>query len=299
MLARLARYSVRHRWIVIGVWVAILVIANGAAGALGPDWRTDFTLPDGEAKEVQELLEANSPDRAGFSSTIVVRADQGVDDPEVRETLDQIYAVADDQDGVSVTSPYDAGGAQQVSEDGTIAFATLDVADRPFEELADIGTTIRDFGDELPAIDGVQIEYGGDLFGEFELPESEVYGVLAAVVILILAFGSVLAMGLSIGIALFGLGAGTAIVTVLSNALSMPDFTTAMVAMIGLGVGIDYALFIVTRYREALHGGLSVEDAVVEAIDTSGRAVIFAGTTVIISLLGLTLMGLAFVTAGS
>jgi len=293
MLERLARYCVRHRWIVIGTWVAILFIANAAAGAVGPDWRTDFTLPDGEAKQVQELLEASSPDRAGFSSSIVVRAEQGVDDPEVQAVLEQIYAKAGEQEGVSVTSPYDA--EQQINGDGTIAFAQLDVADRPFEELADIGTEIRDFGDEIDLPDGMVVEYGGDLFGEFELPESEVYGVLAAVVVLIIAFGSVLAMGLSIGIALFGLGAATAIVTALSNAVSMPDFTVPMVAMIGLGVGIDYALFIVTRYRESLHGGLAVEDAVVEALDTSGRAVIFAGTTVIISLLGLTLMGLKFV----
>jgi RND superfamily putative drug exporter len=104
-------------------------------------------------------------------------------------------------------------------------------------------------------------------------------------------------MGLPIGTALFGLGIATAIVTLLSNPIAMPDFTTAMVAMIGIGVGIDYALFIVTRYREALHAGLSVEDSVEEAIDTSGRAVIFAGTTVVISLMGLTLIGLEFVTA--
>ncbi len=119
--------------------------------------------------------------------------------------------------------------------------------------------------------------------------------MLAAVIILILAFGSVLAMGLPIGTALFGLGIGSALVSLGSNVISMPDFTTAMVAMIGIGVGIDYALFIVTRYREGLQLGLDVEESVVEAMDTSGRAVLFAGATVIISLLGLCLMGLDFV----
>ncbi len=119
--------------------------------------------------------------------------------------------------------------------------------------------------------------------------------MLAAVIILILAFGSVLAMGLPIGTALFGLGIGSALVSLGSNVISMPDFTTAMVAMIGIGVGIDYALFIVTRYREGLRLGLDVEESVVEAMDTSGRAVLFAGATVIISLLGLCLMGLDFV----
>jgi putative drug exporter of the RND superfamily len=295
MLERLARACVHHRWIVIGVWVAILVIVNAAASSIGADWRTEFVLPSGEAREVQDRLEAELPDRAAFSSTIVVKAEQGVDDPRVVERFEQLMERAAEVDGVTVTSPYDE--PNQISADGTIAFAQLDIADRPFNELVDDGNLIRDFGDELEPIDGVQIEYGGDLFSEFELPESEIYGVLAAVIILIIAFGSVLAMGLPIGTALLGLGCATAIVTLLSNVMSIPDFTTALVAMIGIGVGIDYALFIVTRYREALHAGLAVEDSISEAIDTSGRAVIFAGTTVVISLLGLTLIGLEFVTA--
>jgi len=138
------------------------------------------------------------------------------------------------------------------------------------------------------------MEYGGNIFAEFELPASELYGLLAAMVILVLAFGSVLAMGLPIGTALIGLGVGSSLAIILSHVVPMPDFTTSLVAMIGLGVGIDYALFIVTRYREGLAEGLTVEEAVVDAVDTSGRAVIFAGITVIISLLGLFVMGLAF-----
>jgi RND superfamily putative drug exporter len=297
MLERLARACVHHRWIVIGVWVAILVIVNGIAASAGPDWKTEFVLPSGEAREVQDRLEAVLPDRAAFSSTIVIKSDlpEGVDDPQVRERFEELMARADEVPGVTVTSPYDE--PNQISADGKIAFAQLDVADRPFNDLVEDGKDIRDYGDELPEIEGVQIEYGGDLFSEFELPESEIYGVLAAVVILIIAFGSVLAMGLPIGTALLGLGCATAIVTLLSNVIAIPDFTTAMVAMIGIGVGIDYALFIVTRYREALHAGLGVEDSIAEALDTSGRAVIFAGTTVVISLAGLSLIGLEFVTA--
>lgn len=293
MLARVARTAVRHRWAVIGAWVAFLVIAIGASGAAGPNWDTSFTLPDGESRDVQDLLEANEPNRAGFTSQIVARAEQGVDDPAVRSTLEELYAFIATQEGVSVTSPYDH--AEQVSEDGTISFAQLDIEDRSFEEATELGEVIQDFGHELPAVEGLQIEYGGDIFAEFELPESEVYGLIAAVIILILAFGSVLAMGLPIGTALFGLGIATSLVTLASHVFKMPDFTVSMVAMIGLGVGIDYALFIVTRYREALRAGLPVERAIVESIDTSGRAVLFAGATVIISLMGLFLMGLDFV----
>ena len=120
--------------------------------------------------------------------------------------------------------------------------------------------------------------------------KSEAIGLFAAIIILLFAFGSVLAMGLPIGTALFGIGTGIAIVSIANNFIDMPDFTTAATAMIGLGVGIDYALFIVTRYRENLEGGLDPERSVVRAVDTAGRAVLFAGTTVVISILGLLLM---------
>jgi putative drug exporter of the RND superfamily len=294
MLARLARLCVRHRWYVIGAWLALLVGINAVAGAVGPDYRTDFVLPDSESKEVQQLLEASDPNRAGFTSQIVTRSETGFDDPQLQATLEDLYAYATDKGDITVTSPFE--NPQQISDDGTIAFAQLDIRDsRTFTELQDLGKEIIAYGDSLPEIDGVDIEYGGDLFSEFELPESEVYGVIAAVIILILAFGSVLAMGLPIGTALFGLGIASAIVSLGSHIISMPDFTTAMVAMIGLGVGIDYALFIVTRFREGLRNGLGVEDAVADAMDTSGRAVLFAGITVIISLMGLFLMGLSFV----
>ena len=214
--------------------------------------------------------------------------------PRCNGALTAISDFAAEQDGVTVVTPYE--NPTQISEDGTIAFTQLDVRDRSFTEVTDLGTAIEDFGEEQATVEGVQVEYGGDLFGEFELPESEVLGIIAAVIILILAFGSVLAMGLPIGIALFGLGIASALVSLASHVISMPDFTTAMVAMIGLGVGIDYALFIVTRFREGLKLDLSVEESIVEAVDTSGRAVLFAGITVIISLLGLSLIGLSFVT---
>ena len=295
VLARLARICVRHRWIVIGVWVAILIGINAVAGAVGPDYRTDFVLPDSESREVQELLEANSPDRAGFTSQVVFQSEDGFDDPAVREDIEALLDYIVSQGDITVTSFYDS--PRQVSADGTIAFAQVDIRDsREFEELLTVGEDITDYGDENVTADGLVVEYGGDLFSEFELPESEIYGLIAAVIILIVAFGSVLGMGLPIGTALFGLGVASALVVLGSNLLQMPDFTMAMTAMIGIGVGIDYALFIVTRYRENLKAGASVEESVVASLDTSGRAVLFAGITVIISLLGLTLMGMAFVT---
>jgi putative drug exporter of the RND superfamily len=295
MLQRLARTAFRRRWTVLLVWIGALVGLNVLAnGIVGSDFRTDFNLPDTESKEVQDLLEARSPTRAGFTGQIVFQAQQGIDDPAVRQAMEGLFAEVDELDGVDVTSPYSPEGAGQVSQRAPIAFAELQVEDRSQSEFLTLSDEIQDLGDEVD-VDGLAIEYGGDIFAEFELPESEILGLLAAVIILIVAFGSVVAMGLPIGTALFGLGTGTALVVLGSNLLSMPDFSTQMAAMIGLGVGIDYALFIVTRYREGLHVGLDPETATVEAVDTSGRAVLFAGTTVIISLFGLYLMGLSFV----
>ena len=148
----------------------------------------------------------------------------------------------------------------------------------------------------MPEIPGVQIEIGGAILAEFEVPSSELLGLAFAIIVLIFAFGSVLAMGLPVGIALAGIGLGTILAGFLSHVLSIPDFASTIAVMLGLGVGIDYALFIVTRYRENLHNGASTEDATIVALDTAGRAVAFAGTTVVISLLGMLLMNLSFIT---
>jgi RND superfamily putative drug exporter len=141
----------------------------------------------------------------------------------------------------------------------------------------------------------LQVELGGSMFTDQTQPASEAIGILAAVLILLLAFGSLLAMGLPIMTALFGIGIGLAIVNLLARVIDVPSFAPQVTAMIGIGVGIDYALFIATRYRERLHEGAEPEEAVVHALDTSGRAVLFAGSTVVISLLGLFLIGVSFI----
>jgi putative drug exporter of the RND superfamily len=308
MLVRLARFCVRRKWIVVfAIWLPILVAANIASGAAGSAFSTSFTPPDSESADVIDQLEPLNPEAAGFTGQIVFRAEQGIDDPEIRAAMEGIFEQVAELDGVRVTSPYPNDGddpalqaarAGQISADGTIAYAALNITDRPQTDFLDFAEQVEAFDDPITegpgAIDGLTIEYGGDVFGEFELPASELYGLIAAMIILILAFGSVLAMGLPIGTAIVGLATGAALVTVASHAVSMPDFTVQMTAMIGLGVGIDYALFIVQRFREGMQHGLGVDDAIVDAIDTSGRAVIFAGMSVLISLCGMFLMGLAF-----
>ncbi|CAN5578078.1 MMPL family transporter [soil metagenome] len=298
-LARLARWCVRRRKLVVfGIWIPAFIALSAASGIAGSDFHTEMKLPNGEARDVFELLQSVSNEAAGFDAEIVFYSPDGVDTPEIRDSLSAFFAKVDALEGVQITSPFKSADPE-ISDDGTVGVARLKITERSQKEAIDLATEITKLGDTVPLTqaDGskLQIEYGGWVFSKFEFPASEALGIIAAVVILVLAFGSILAMGLPIGTALLGLGIGTAIVGLLSHLQSMPDFTSQMVAMIGLGVGIDYALFIVTRYRDALHDGLTVEDAIVEAVDTSGRAVVFAGITVMISLLGLYIIGLAFV----
>jgi putative drug exporter of the RND superfamily len=291
MLIKLAKFSVKHRRMMVGFWVLLVVALGAISNSVGTNFATEFELPASESNDVQKLLETNNSNRAGFSGQVVFASPNGVTTDEIKTNMSALFAEIANLEGVSVTSPFETQG--QINQDRTTAFATIDVAVRSQQEIIKLGEEIRDIGKNF-TVDGLQIEYGGEVFAGFELPASEVYGLLAAIIILVIAFGSVLAMGLPIGTAILGLGVGTSIVGIVSQIVGMPDFTTSLVAMIGLGVGIDYALFIVTRYRECLADGISVEDSVVEAVDTSGRAVIFAGITVIISLLGLFVMGLAF-----
>ncbi len=297
MLARLARFCVRRKWFVVfAIWIPLLIAVNVAAGAAGSAFSTEFTPPDSESADVIDQLESVSPERAGFTGQVVFQADQGVDDPAVRSAMEALFGKIDALDGIEVISPYLTQG--QIDQSGTIAFAQLNITDREQTDFLALADEVQDLDDPITEgdgkVDGLTIEYGGDVFGEFEFPASELYGLIAAMIILILAFGSVLAMGLPIGTAIVGLATGAGLVTLASHTLSMPDFTVQMTAMIGLGVGIDYALFIVQRFREGLQHGLDVDDAIVDAIDTSGRAVLFAGTAVLISLCGMFLMGLAF-----
>jgi RND superfamily putative drug exporter len=165
-----------------------------------------------------------------------------------------LFEKVDAIEGVKVTSPYSPEGAQLNSADGTISFAQLNFTQRGQAEAQALGNEIKELGEQV-AVPGLTVEYGGQLFSVFEFPESELLGILAAVIILLVAFGSVIAMGLPIGTALFGLGVGVAIVGLGSQIVSMPEFSTQMTAMIGLGVGIDYALFIVTPLpREPAQG---------------------------------------------
>jgi putative drug exporter of the RND superfamily len=297
-LARLGRAVANHPWRTLAAWlVAAVVIVAGSVTA-GGTLADEFTIPNSEAQTAVDLLEERFPARAGDSATLVLAAKSGrLDSSAARKTVNRALAAAAAAPEVeSVGSPFTARGGD-LSDDGRVAYVDVQYADPAFEipsgavdELqADVRATV--------AGTTVQAEFTGAAVEEQpETATSELLGLLAAMVILIVVFGSVIAMGLPVLLALVSLGISTALLLLLTQLTSFNTFTPILMSMIGLGVGIDYALFIVTRFRQALHDGLRPVDAAAAAIATAGRAVIFAGTTVAISISALVVIGLDFIT---
>jgi len=299
-MRRLAAACYHHRKLVLISWVVLLVGLFGLNKAVGGEFRDEFKLPGSESQDGFDLLqEQGFGNQSGFSGQIVFKADGGVEQPQVRAGMEQLFTDMTEQIPDSeITSPYSEEGQRQVAERGpnagNIAFATIDLADRDSQQFTDAGETARNLVDQAD-VPGTEIELGGDVFAEPPEFASEGVGLLAAVIILLVAFGSVLAMGLPIITALFGIATGISVVGLVVNVINMPSFSNQAVAMVAIGVGIDYALFIVTRYREGLQSGSDPERSTVRALDTAGRAVLFAGITVIIAVLGLFTIGLSMV----
>jgi RND superfamily putative drug exporter len=296
MLQRLAAWCYRRRRRVVVLWIVALIGVSAVGSSVGSTFSQGFALSGTESQRAADLLASRFPARAGDEGQVVFARASGVADPAVQARMEALFAEVAKVGGVTaVVSPYSPDGARQVSRDGTVAYATVQF-DKPAAKITDATISqIRRLADHAGA-DGVRVALGGRMFQQMgALGPAELIGILAAIVILLVAFGSLLAMGLPILIALFGIGIGLGLVQLLSHLIATPDFATQLASMIGIGVGIDYALFIVTRYRQGLGEGFDPEHAVVRAIDTAGRAVVFAGCTVVISLLGLFLMGVDFV----
>jgi putative drug exporter of the RND superfamily len=296
MIARLARWCFRHRWTTLMSWLVALIGVGVLGNAVvGPNFSSEFEIPASESASGFEVLEDSfgGLSSGGRNGSIVFRADQGVEDPAVVESMSELFAEVDALEGVGVVSPFGDNGIRQIDPTGTIAYATVNLAQElGQDDTAEIGQEIIRL---IPDVPGLQVELGGEALAEFEPPDAELIGLSFAIVILIVAFGSVLAMGLPIGVALFGVGLGASLVALISNLATVPDFATQLGAMLGIAVGIDYSLFIVTRYRDEMRRGSTPEEATVTALDTAGRAVVFAGMTVVVSLLGMLLIGLSFV----
>ena len=295
MLGRVGRWCHNHRVIVLVAWIAAVVGFGVVATSAGSDFAQQFKLPNVESARGRDILEAKFAGKGGGQiGQIVFKAPGGVQTPAVKDPMTAYFAAVDQIPNVDVTSPYAPNQSRLVSSDGTIAYATVEIPDNiGFDAASKLGDQIRE---KAPALQGVDIQYGGDMFSDFQPPSSELLGLSFAIFILIVAFGSVLAMGLPIGTALAGIAIGSTIVTILSHVLTMPDFTTTLAVMIGLGVGIDYALFIVTRHLRWRDEGSETHEAVARAAATSGGAVVFAGSTVTIALISLAVARIPLVT---
>jgi RND superfamily putative drug exporter len=297
-LASLARWCFRHRRIVVVAWLVTIAALMGLTATLGTAYSDSFSLPGTESTKALNLLTSSFPAQAGDSDTIVLHVSSGsVKDPAVQAKVSSMLAkVATSPSVASVTSPYAPAGVTQVSRDGRTAFANVSFA-KQAQELpkADVQHVI-DLA-ESARTSNLDVELGGNAIKQIQQTppsDSTLIGLVAAGIILFIAFGSLFAMALPLLTAVVALGSGLLAVGLLSHVVQIGTVGPTLAALIGLGVGIDYALFIVTRHRTGIQSGLAPEEAAVRALDTSGRAVLFAGGTVCVALLGLFVLRLSF-----
>jgi RND superfamily putative drug exporter len=282
---------------VILSWVVALAATGFLASSAGSSFSNNFELPSSGSQRALELLEKRFPARSGAEAQIVFSAHEGARAPAVRRRMQRVFGEISRVPQVTgVSSPYDSHDNAAIAPGGEIAYATV-TFDLQTNELA-VGNIEKTIDLAQGAAGAtLQVELGGQPVEQVRQEEGDsslAIGLLAAIVILLITFGSVVAMGLPIITALFALGVGLSLVTLGTHVFDTANFAPQLAAMIGLGVGIDYALFILTRFRNGLDDGLEPRAAVVRAIDTAGRAVLFAGLTVIISLLGMLLLGVTF-----
>jgi putative drug exporter of the RND superfamily len=297
-MLKLTRWTIAHRRIVVVGWIVLAVGVFAASQGVGKRNANNFSLPNTNSQRAVDLLQSRFPAQAGDSDQIVFRTRDGkLTDPSARAVIAPLLArVARLPHVAGVVSPYDAG-ANAISKTGTIGFATVEFDQRANQlPKAAIDRVINTA--EAVRSPALQVELGGQAIKQAEqtsLGFATGVGLIAAVVVLLLSFGSLLAMGLPIVTALFGLGAGLGVIGLGSHLVDMVDFSSELALMIGLGVGIDYALFIVTRFRDAYReNGGHVQGALELAMNTAGRAILFAGTTVVIALLGMFALGVSF-----
>jgi putative drug exporter of the RND superfamily len=293
-LNRIAVFSARHRALVISVWLVLLVGLGFASHAAGTKYSSSAEVAGSDSQAANDIMARSFDENLSDASPLVFHADTGtITDAEHKPTVEaSLKAVSGEENVESV-------GQLVVSEDGKTAYASVlpstalgDLSVAEAEEILDTAQAPAEGTD-------VQVEAGGQLGTKLSKPEnktSELVGIAAAMLILVLVFGTVTAMVLPIAVAIFGLICGLSLISLLGHLVSVPDVAPTVASMIGLGVGIDYSLFIVTRARSARHDGMSVPDAIGHAAATSGSAVAFAGGTVVIALLSLAVSGVSLIT---
>jgi RND superfamily putative drug exporter len=290
---QLADFCHRRRRYVLLAWVLVLVGVIAAGGALPAEHKANYQTPGAESTKAYSLLSARFPARKGDAIKLVFAGD--LNDPAVKSQVDAVIATAAARPHVTgVTSPFSPEGATQISADHKVAFAEVHF-DQTFDKLVNTDAQFqKHFLDGINPGQRPGLDVEVTSFVAAQKLGSEAIGLVFAAFILLLAFGSALAMGLPIVTALFGLGIGATLGGIVSRLVETPDWAATVAAMIGLGVGIDYSLFIITRFRQALATGMTPREANVTAMGTAGRAVLFAGGTVVISLVGMLTMGLSY-----
>ncbi len=288
-LTRLADIAYRRRGRMVLGWIVATVVIIGVGSSLAGEFNADYNTPGSESKAASELTQQRFSGYSGQEIYVVWKDEAGATAPDARRRIDAFFTKAEQVDHVSRHTPI------RVSRDGTIGATTLPLTVPGWDVTKADGEKLIDAADNNSG-DGLRIKLGGDpIYAAQEQSSPEGLGFLGAAIVLLIAFGSVVAAGLPLVIALVGLGISSAgLIGLLANVVDVPDWTTAVSGLIGIGVGIDYSLLVLTRFRSALNEGKDRHDAVVEAVTTAGRSVIIAGCTVVIAVLGLCLTGLSY-----
>ena len=289
-LAKLADFCFRRRKLVVVAWVATLIIAIALDSAFSGKFRADYSSPGSESKAAAEFIEQKFPGNTGDTIDVVWTAPVGATAPETKEDVEAFLTKLEGEPGVGKGASIKSA---QVSPDGKIAVINVPLSQRSWDfELAD-AEKITALADAANAQnDGTRIELSGGMFQSGETPTWPAY--VAALIILLIAFGSVVASGLPIITAVLGLGVGTMLVSILASLISVPDWAPAVADLLAIGVGIDYALLVLTRFRDSLDVSGDVRSALIEAVTTAGRSVLVAGATVVIAVMGLFLVQLEY-----
>ncbi len=290
-LARLGRGASRRRRTVLLTWIVVLVAAIVGGPAIAGDWSVDYSTPNSESKAVDELLTKDFPGISADTLLLTWNAPAGAASPQAKAhiaaQLKTLAAIPEVGTGTMESA--------KISPDGKTGLIEVPLDFRPATVALDVGPQIVAAA-EAASGNGVEVRYGGYVMQQSQQgsTSSEGVGLTVALIILLLTFGTVVAAGLPLATALFGIGTGAAVVGGLATFMDVPDWAESVAVMVGIGVGIDYALLILTRHRAHLEAGMTVEDSIAVALSTAGRSVLVAGGTVVIALLGLLLMGLPY-----
>jgi putative drug exporter of the RND superfamily len=299
LLARITRASAHHPWRTLAIWLFAVVAIAFSSQTFGGKLVNDFSIPNSDAQRATDLLQSRFPAQAGDSAQVIFNAPGGLRVPSTKTAVTTALSSAAHVPGVTSSgNPYKGSGGA-ISKSGTIGYAFVQFRRQAFDVPKTSVTELEQRINAAVAGHNIKVAYSGQVIQAAQptsTGSSELIGIGAAIIVLLIVFGTFVAAGLPILLALISLGLGLSLLTLAAALTHFNTITPILATMIGLGVGIDYSLFIVTRFRQALHEGMSPEDAAATAGATAGRAVVFAGVTVAISISGLAVIGLDFVT---